>query len=219
MGGHNSSIFQNFFEMRFGAPQRIIGAVKGDGRVAFPEKINDSRLGLEIELAWTFFREEASMYRSGDVEKGTRELVNLASKLATLIKQEMDAETYSMPKWDIGWRDVEPSPDLRYEPSDIQKLHDELVRFQRYLLAKNEHGLAVPDSNPTARLIGTDLANIYFRHFAREPGISRPPGGGAPYGPFVRFVQAIASEYDTEFSAETIAAYVRLNGKKTAKNS
>jgi hypothetical protein len=54
-----------------------------------------------------------------------------------------------------------------------------------------------------------DLKEIYRDVFAREPGYSRPNGGGTPYGPFIRFVDAALRPLGVEHDAESIAGYVQ----------
>jgi hypothetical protein len=58
------------------------------------------------------------------------------------------------------------------------------------------------------RFIG-DLKEIYRDVFARDPGHSRPSRGGAPYGPFVRFVEAALRPLGVEISTEKIADLIR----------
>jgi len=58
-----------------------------------------------------------------------------------------------------------------------------------------------------------ELAVVYKRCTGNEPGVSRPPGGGEIYGPFVRFVQSVAREINIEISTGTIEAWwKRRNG-------
>lgn len=53
------------------------------------------------------------------------------------------------------------------------------------------------------------LARIYRETFGRKPGVSRPPGGGPPGGPFVRFVDACLREMGEHNSLETVATWAR----------
>jgi hypothetical protein len=62
-------------------------------------------------------------------------------------------------------------------------------------------------SSPLKRLVGEWLAETYERHFGRLPGRSRAEMGGAPYGPYVRFVLAVLGAAGIKCSAETVAKY------------
>ena len=57
--------------------------------------------------------------------------------------------------------------------------------------------------------ISIGLANDFRKHFAREPGYSRPHEGGAISGPFVRFAIAVCMEAGIHVSAETVAQYLK----------
>lgn len=51
-----------------------------------------------------------------------------------------------------------------------------------------------------------DLAVAWLAARERWPGYSRPPGGGTPYGPFIRFVLAALAPLGERPAAKTIAA-------------
>lgn len=55
------------------------------------------------------------------------------------------------------------------------------------------------------------LAAVYERHFKRKASASRPPPhlrGQPPYGPYIRFCDAVGDAFGIEIPAETIATYV-----------
>ena len=49
---------------------------------------------------------------------------------------------------------------------------------------------------PVSWLIGKCLPDLYALHFERPFGISKPPTGGEPFGPGIRFVQACLTQWD-----------------------
>ena len=57
---------------------------------------------------------------------------------------------------------------------------------------------------PLEWLAGIGLAELYRRHFGRPAGRSRPAAGGAPRGPYIRFVAAVAREYGKRIPDTTV---------------
>ena len=53
------------------------------------------------------------------------------------------------------------------------------------------------------------LPAIYRKFFGRNPGRSRSAISGEVGGPYVRFVQAVAVEFGTTISPETVDAYLK----------
>ncbi len=53
------------------------------------------------------------------------------------------------------------------------------------------------------------LPAIYKKFFGRNPGRSRSAISGKVEGPYVRFVQAVAVEFGTTISPETVDTYLK----------
>ena len=68
-------------------------------------------------------------------------------------------------------------------------------------------------------LTGLWLRTVYEKHFRRRAGTSRPveggdaPEGGAPTGPYIRFVGQVLTEWEIDGSTETIDAALGQHGK------
>jgi hypothetical protein len=65
-------------------------------------------------------------------------------------------------------------------------------------------------------LAGSWLPAIYKRHFNREAGSSRPPCGGPPEGPYIRFAVEVLDAFGVDCTRETIhaAIYMVKSAKK-----
>ena len=66
-----------------------------------------------------------------------------------------------------------------------------------------------PDATAARRLVAEFLPAIYKKHFGRYPGRSRNAISGKVGGPYVRFVQAVAVEFGTTISPETVDTYLK----------
>ena len=65
-------------------------------------------------------------------------------------------------------------------------------------------------------LVGASLPLIYEKHFGRTAGVSHPPAGGPPYGPYIRFALQVTKEMGFECSANTIdKAFKEKKQKRT----
>ena len=120
-------------------------------------------------------------------KRRAREIATQASDLASALENSGDRLLDYHLSWEIDGR-------------------GELIAMLRHLSEVAEAGgdLGVR-SGASKRWLVEQLAAVWLAHFRRDPGVSRAPEGGQPYGPFVRFVQATATEIGESISAETIA--------------
>jgi hypothetical protein len=118
--------------------------------------------------------------------------------------------------------------DVLERPLDLELAHSiwaELnsVTPRELQLALNELHSAVSTSSSSATAKKSwcicELADIFERHYRREPGVSRPPHGGKPTGPFVRFVESIAVASGIAMSAESIPPALSARRRENCKKS
>ena len=82
-------------------------------------------------------------------------------------------------------------------------------RIDELLKSPSDH----PGHVKALRSLMVDLAEIYRNHFRREFSFSRPPSGGEPGGPAMRFAGAVFDEFEIKnedgnsFSSEGIRRY------------
>jgi hypothetical protein len=86
--------------------------------------------------------------------------------------------------------------------------------------AKFADELSINQGSALIVLVGKLLPRAYEKNFKRNAGISRPPNGGEPGGPFIRFVQAVMVEcFEREISPNTIDIYIKRTRRMGMKSA
>lgn len=196
---------------------RIIEAV---GRQHVPDSLDPAH--LRDVLDQSFFRYQIRVGRTTKatarkrIEKA-KKIAEHADKLITLIEADGDdllpldlTRIYESDELYAGALDVPPP--LHIDAPDAPALR-ELTAGLRAVRAAAGQIVAdgIPEREESARktLVARDLADVYEKHFKRPAGRSRRYDGGPAGGPYVRFVEAVVTEFDIPIANETISDYLK----------
>jgi hypothetical protein len=169
------------------------------GRQFVPKDFSSNALRADLNR----FREEiidkqidTAGYRKGHKEAAA-EVGELARALGALVKSSGNG-LFDRQLW------------FAFGPGEYDLTLALLSKIESKAKIIADDGIPVLETGGGAKdYLARRLWPIFQAHFGRDTRRSRSPGGGEPYGPFVRFVQAVGSEINMEISPWTIEAAVK----------
>ncbi len=181
--------------------ERVLESV---GAKYVPPDLNRKQLAYDINRAWNFYhnyRKETSKGHRTALLKYTKQVIGAANALSELLDQSHEeADDYRKFVSHAAF----PLSEFRTRLQRLPRLARSLQNaYDVPMPSRPAFGLA-----PTEFFLGYDLPRIFKKHFKREAGRSRQHTGGMPYGPFIRFAEAVSGALGQNATAESISTAI-----------
>ncbi len=178
--------------------------LEGVGARYVPQNLNRKQLVYDINRAWSFYhdyRKETSKGHRTALLKYTKRVIGAANALSDLLDQpHEDADDFRKFVSHAAF----PLSEFRTRLQRLPGLAESLQNaYKVQMPSRTAYGLA-----PTEFFLGYDLPRIFKKHFKREGGRSRQHTGGTPYGPFIRFAEAVSGALGQNATAESISTAI-----------
>lgn len=207
--------FAGFVGFSDAALDRIVTAVAQGHAKIRRDHLRDS---LNMTVARYLIESESGSRKVRRDQSATVSIVQKTSELLNLLDAEGHkfAVAHVAAIYDRGRHfdiDTEEPPTYYALVEGLRALNSAAKKSDR--LVRRSRKISPRTAPVLQSLIGRDLVLVYERHFGRVAGRSNPPGGGTPFGPFVRFVQAFVEEVNAAGghmlnpSPHTIGTYLK----------